>query len=241
MEKENDIAGSAQIAALKLEGRLGYKFKDRALLKTALTHRSYRFEAGLDSDNQRLEFLGDALLGFLLADRVYMGPAQRPEGILTVLRSSVASGVALAAKARELDVGSALLLGRGEANTGGRDRESNLSDTVEALLGAIYIDGGMGAASDVFDRMFAEELSGLEEDPWADNPKGRLQSEAQRRFHVEPVYEVLEESGPRHCSKFRVRVSVGDGLHAEGVGDTKRQAQTFAAAALLAEMDKDAE
>ena len=241
MDKDNDISESARNAAQELEGSLGYNFKDRALLMAALTHRSYRFEAGLDCDNQRLEFLGDALLGFLLADRVYRGYARQHEGILTVLRASIASGVALAAKARKLNIGKALLLGRGEAITGGRDRESNLSDAVESLLGAIYIDGGIAAATTVFDRIFAEELSGLAEDPWADNPKGRLQSESQRRFHREPEYEVVEESGPRHCSRFRVRVSVGEGLSAEGVGDTKRQAQTAAAAALLAEIDKDRE
>lgn len=204
---------------LELQKSLGYKFKDLALLESALTHRSYRFENNTETDNQRLEFLGDSVLGFLLADRVFRGYAEHPEGMLTVLRASVASGVALANKARSLHVGDALLLGNGERMTGGQNRESNLADVFEALLGAIYLDGGIEAVSSVFDALFAEELSDLNEDPWRDNPKGQLQSIAQKDFHVDPVYETLEETGPKHCSRFRVRVSVGEELKAEGRGE----------------------
>lgn len=220
----------------ELEGSLGYRFQNPALLEMALTHRSYRFENEVRSDNQRLEFLGDAVLGFLLADRVFRGYAEHPEGMLTVLRASIASGVALAAKARALRIGEALRLGRGEETTGGRERESSLADAIEAVFGAVYLDGGIEAVSHVFDRLFADEIGGLSGDPWMDNPKGLLQSIVQKEHHVEPVYETLEETGPKHCSQFKVRVTVGEGLSAEGLGGTKRAAQSDAAEALLKKM-----
>ncbi len=222
---------------LELQKSLGYEFKSSDLLESALTHRSYRFENNTETDNQRLEFLGDSVLGFLLADRVFRGYVEHPEGMLTVLRASVASGVALACKARSLHLGDALLLGNGERTTGGQNRESNLADMFEALLGAIYLDGGIEAVSNVFDNLFAEELSALKDDPWSDNPKGHLQSIAQKDYQVDPVYETLEETGPKHCSRFRVRVSVGEALKAEGTGGTKRAAQSVAATALLKEME----
>ena len=237
MTMPKDIIDPARIPASDLEQSLGYIFKNPALLETAITHRSYRFETEARIDNQRLEFLGDAVLGFLLADRVYRGYAEHPEGMLTVLRASIASGVALAAKARTLRIGEALLLGHGEIMTGGHDRESNLADALESVLGAIYLDGGIEAVSDVFDRLFSEELSHLTgEDPWIDNPKGHLQSIAQKDYHLDPVYETLAETGPKHCTQFQVRVSLGDSLSAEGIGGTKRAAQSTAAEALLKKM-----
>ena len=227
-------------AAAALERALGHAFRDPALLRAALTHPSHRFEASGDVDNQRLEFLGDAVLGFLLADRIFRGPDEHPEGMLTVLRASVASGAALAAKARTLALGPALLLGRGEALTGGRDRDSDLADAFEAVLGAVYVDGGIAAVSDVFDRLFAADLEHLGRDPWIDNPKGRLQSLAQKTFRVDPVYVTLSETGPMHSRVFAVRVTVGEERSAEGRGPTKRAAQAAAAAALLRHLDETA-
>lgn len=233
-----NITDDSRMDPSELEASLGYRFKDPALLVTALTHRSYRFEQESQADNQRLEFLGDAVLGFLLADRVFRDYAEHPEGMLTVLRASIASGVALAAKARALRIGEALLLGHGEEITGGRERESNLADAIEAVFGAVYLDGGIDAVSGVLDRLFADEIGGLGGDPWLDNPKGLLQSIVQKEHHVEPVYETLEETGPKHCSQFKVRVSVGEGLSAEGLGGTKRAAQSAAAAELLKKMEE---
>ena len=234
----NEIRWTAAVA--DLEQALGYAFRDPALLRDALTHPSYRFENAVEADNQRLEFLGDAVLGFLLADRIFRGPEEHPEGMLTVLRASVASGAALAAKARTLALGPALLLGRGEALTGGRDRDSDLADAFEAVLGAVYVDGGIAAVSDVFDRLFAADLEHLGRDPWIDNPKGRLQSLAQKTFRVDPVYVTLSETGPMHSRVFAVRVTVGEERSAEGRGPTKRAAQAAAAAALLRHLDETA-
>jgi len=232
-----DIQDDSRDGPSDLEVSLGYRFRDPALLETALTHRSHRFENESGSDNQRLEFLGDAVLGFLLADRVFRGYAEHPEGMLTVLRASIASGVALAAKARTLRIGEALLLGHGEQITGGRERESNLTDALEAVFGAVYLDGGIEAVSGVFDRLFADEIGGLGGDPWMDNPKGRLQSIAQKVHHREPVYETLEETGPKHCARFKVRATLAEGLSAEGSGGTKRTAQSAAAEALLKKIE----
>jgi len=220
-----------------LEDALGYSFRDVSLLALALTHRSYSNEHELPADNQRLEFLGDAVLGFLLADRVFRGYATHPEGMLTILRASIASGAALAEKARQLGLGAVLRLGNGERITGGADRDSNLTDALEAVLGAVYLDGELSAVSDVFDRLFAEDLAALQDDPWRDNPKGELQSIAQREYHVQPTYTIIQEAGPEHQKRFRSCVTVGEMLQAEGSGMTKRAAQAAAAAALLKQME----
>lgn len=225
-----------QAAVAALETKLGYTFHDTALITEALTHPSYHFEQGLDYDNQRLEFLGDAVLGFYLADRIYRMRQDHPEGMLTILRASIASGAALAARARGLGLGAALLLGRGEAMTGGRDRESDLSDAMEAVLGALYLDGGIAAVSGVLDRLLAEEIAHLGRDPWMDNPKGKLQSITQKRYRIDPVYTLIEERGPKHEREFEVLVEVGDIGKAQGVGGTKRAAQAAAAAALLRQL-----
>lgn len=217
-----------------LEDTLGYHFENEALLETALTHPSYRNETGAPADNQRLEFLGDALIGFLLADRVFRHHTTKPEGMLTVLRASVVNGSALAAKAAKIGIGTSLLLGQGEKTTGGRQRESNLADAFESIMGAVYLDGGFDAASRVFDRLFADEINSLGDDPWMQNPKGRLQYEAHKLFNAEPEYETISSAGPQHRPQFNVRVSVGDALSADGAGSTKQLAQTAAAVALLA-------
>lgn len=223
-------------ATTALEHALGYRFRDPVKLELALTHRSYANEHALPVDNQRLEFLGDAVLGFLLADRVFCGYATHPEGMLTILRASIASGAALAKKGRQLGLGAILRLGNGEQATGGADRDSNLTDALEAVLGAVYLDGGMPAIREVFDRIFGEDLAALQDDPWRDNPKGELQSIAQRDYQVQPTYTIIQETGPVHQKQFRSCVSINDVLQAEGAGVTKRAAEVAAAAALLKQM-----
>lgn len=218
-----------------LEDVLGYRFRDPVRLETALTHRSFRFEnreAGVD--NERLEFLGDAVLGFLLADLVYERYEEHPEGVLTILRSRIVSTSALASVARDIGLGAHLRLGRGEVAGGGRERESMLADAMEALLAALYLDAGIRKAAKVFQKLFASRLDALTEDVWEDNPKGRLQQLAQRDFHAAPVYRTLAEEGPHHARVFRAEVAVGDDRRAEGEGNSKQSAQVAAARALLA-------
>ncbi len=214
----------------------GHAFADPALLETALTHPSFARENPGAADNQRLEFLGDAVLGFLLADLVFRGGADKPEGELTRRRASVASGAALSAKARAIGLGTSLRLGRGEAKTGGADRASNLEDAMEAVFGAVYLDGGLGAARAALERLFASELSALPSvGEWSDNPRGELQALAQARFGAQPEYGTVSASGPAHAPTFEATVRVGDEA-ATGRGPSKHAAQAAAAAALLARL-----
>ena len=214
----------------------GHAFADPALLAAALTHPSFAEENPGAADNQRLEFLGDAVLGFLLADLVFRGETKRPEGELTRRRAAVASGAALAAKGREIGLGAALRLGRGEAKTGGADRASNLEDAMEALFGAVYLDGGLDAARAALERLFARELAALPSlGEWSDNPRGELQALAQARFGVQPDYGPVSVSGPAHEPVFEAVVRAG-GEEATGRGPSKHAAQAAAAAALLARL-----
>ena len=137
-----------------LESRLGYSFKDRTLLRMALTHRSFRFEtAGVEEDNQRLEFLGDAVLGCIAAAHVYGSLDEGDEGTMTRLRSQVTSGRALARIAKRLELSDELMVGVGEERSGGRKRSSALADALEAVIGAAYLDGGLRAAEKIFDEI----------------------------------------------------------------------------------------
>lgn len=219
----------------ELEKALGHHFRDEALLLQALTHPSWRAENEGGEDNQRLEFLGDAVLGMLTAEYVYDLRAGDDEGVLTALRSQVASGKTLAELGRRLGLGKWLRLGRGEELSGGRDRSSSLADAFEALLGAVYLDGGVKPARAVFERQCAPRLGTLSRrrDVWAGNPKGKLQDLAQKTYGRTPVYTLRKTVGPAHDRVFRVEVAVNETLHALGEGASKRKAQAAAAAALL--------
>jgi ribonuclease-3 len=217
-----------------LERRLGYKFRDRSLLERALTHRSYRFEnRAVDSDNQRLEFLGDAVLGLEVAACLFRMYADRQEGELTSLRSRVTSGKALARIAGELGLGDFLRMGRGEERNGGRERPSALEDALEAVIGAAWLDGGVRASRKIFHKIFEPQIMALGGDVWADNPKGRLQELAQARWHESPVYIIIEQSGPAHDVVFMVEVRLPDGRRARRSGSSKQKAEIAAARAML--------
>jgi ribonuclease-3 len=221
-----------------LERALGHRFRDRSLLETALTHPSFRFEhPEAAQDNQRLEFLGDAVIGLFTADYVCRLAAAGDEGRLTVLRSRAISDRALAAVAHDLDLGRYLRVGRGEEQTGGRRRHRNLADAVEAVLGAAWLDGGSRAVRRVFARTIAPRLTAVDDgDPWAGNPKGRLQAVAQRHFQTTPSYRVLAETGPAHAPAYRVEVALSDAWTAAGEGPSKRAAECAAAEALLSRL-----
>lgn len=221
-----------------LEDAFGYRFRNSGLLEMALIHRSHRFENLAEQrDNQRLEFLGDAVLGFLAAEFVYRSHEEQDEGKLTAFRSQTTSGRALARVAREIDLGDQLLMGRGEVKTGGRDRDSNLADAVESILGAAYLDGGLKAARRVFQMLIVPQLEALSGDVWAGNPKGKLQDVAQRLFRLSPVYTVIKERGPAHARSFEVEVRIQDKHRAVGTGSNKRTAQAAAARKLLAVLE----
>jgi ribonuclease-3 len=210
-----------------LEKRIGYRFRKKALLETALTHPSYRYEhADTEADNQRLEFLGDSVLGFLAADALMREKPEADEGELTQLKVSLTSGSTLARVAAELELGEFLQLGRGESSDGGANRESNLEDALESLLGAIWLDGGLKASRKFFEKHIFPMLGKTE--PVLVNPKGALQEYAQREGLGLPKYTVLEESGPDHDRVFKVQVCISTyGFTAEG--RSRREAEKCAA------------
>jgi ribonuclease-3 len=224
--------------ASTLENRLGYVFRAPEGLRQALTHPSRRHEMALAGqiveDNQRLEFLGDAALGLLAANALYRSFPACPEGELTRLRSGLTSTQALAAVARELGLGETVLLGKGEDSSGGRTRESNLADTLEAVLGAAWLDGGWPALHTIFERVFAPRLEELAAVGAEGNPKGALQEIAQRDHGRPPDYVTVEESGPAHARHFVVEVRVEGVPCGRGEGPSKRAAEHAAARAALA-------
>ena len=221
---------------------LRYAFRDPALREAALTTRAYRGEHPADApaDNQRLEFLGDAVLELLSSRHLFDRFPDAREGALTVMRVRVTDETALAGIARRIGLGAALRIGAGEELQGARDNASILSDAIEALLGAIYLDGGLAAAAAAFDRTFAPELASLDGFDaaapvrWAGNPKGHLQKIAATRFHAVPVYTTLSRQGPDHAPVFTVEVRLGDNHRATGEGPSRQKAESAAAEALLA-------
>lgn len=222
----------AFLAALQLAIR--HEFADVSLVERALTHASFRNErrdASLQ-DNERLEFLGDAVLELVVSDLLYREYPDLPEGRLTQLRSKVVNARTLSSLARNLLVGALLRLGVGEERTGGRRRRSLLADAFEALLGAVYLDGGFEAAFCVIERLFQGRLGGLDRDTPID-AKSRLQEWAQESYRTTPEYEIVGVSGPDHASVFEAEVVVGDVVRARGTGRSKKEAQRRAAEAAM--------
>ncbi len=213
----------------ELAARLGREFGDPALLVRALTHRSFSGD-----NNERLEFLGDALIGSFVADALFTARPRASEGDLSRWRSSLVRERSLAAIARRLTLGEHLRLGEGELKSGGWRRDSVLADAVEALVGAVYLDGGFDAAQKTCRLLFAADLADLPDAETLKDPKTRLQEWLQGRSRPLPVYEVLEESGPAHRRYFLVRASLTDEERAsDASGSSRRVAEQQAAAALL--------
>jgi len=215
----------------KLEKSLGYSFRKKSLLITALLHRSLRFErGGAVEDNQRLEFLGDAALTLISGEYLYKNFPNLQEGDMTMLRSRLASGKALAGIGQNIQLGDWLQMGRGELKSGGHQRPSNIADALEAVIGAAYLDGGLPAVMRIFKKLFLSLLEGIESaDEFEDNPKGRLQEVVQRKWHSNPHYRVMRQVGPAHKRVFYVNVTVNDTTLGSGHGFSKREAEQNAA------------
>ncbi len=211
---------------------IGYAFRDPSLFENALTHRS----AG-SVNNERLEFLGDAILGFVIADELYRQFDSANEGQLSRLRAEVVKGEALAALARELDLGLYLTLGTGELRSGGQGRNSILADAMEAILAAIYLDGGYEAARRVIRNLFRGRLKKLSLDSQKKDPKTRLQEYLQAHKHPLPEYAVADVAGEQHDQQFLVQCTVaGLQLACEGHGSSRRRAEQDAAERMLAKL-----
>lgn len=217
-----------------LESRLGYKFRNSLLLAEAMTHPSLAYESQRPHfDNQRLEFLGDAVLQLILTEDLYRMFPDFPEGRLTKLRSQLVSRRALARFALTIDLGSYVLLGKGEEATGGRRRMSTLADGFEALIGAVYLDIGYTGARDLVLRLFQSEIEALAGSPEERNPKGELQECLQAIHPQAPSYRVLGESGPDHRKVFHAEVSWRGMVLATGKGKSKKEAEARAAGEAL--------
>ncbi len=217
-----------------IEKKLGYKFRDEGILKTALTHSSYANETSVES-NERLEFLGDAVLGFIVARVLYDLFPEAAEGKLSKMRSAIVSRMNFAHFAKELKIDKQILLGRGEEITGGRKRQSNLAGAFEAVIGAVYIDGGYRKVYTIVSRLLKDCLNGKEE--IFKDYKTRLQEIAQRQFKKVPKYKVVLEEGPPHDKCFHVEVKLGRRTIGKGIGSNKKQAEQAAAKEGLEEVE----
>jgi len=216
----------------RLEKAVRHRFRDRALAIAALTHPSYRNEKGQEQqdDNQRLEFLGDAVIGLMAAEHLFEHGDEMKEGDMTKFRSAITNRGGLARVGLEWDLGTLLRMGRGEAATGGAGKESNLADAVEAVIGAVYLDGGHKAAQKLFLRHFAPRLATrLEQSPDIDNPKGALQEWTQREKQNPPEYRIVAEEGPAHDRVYIAAVYWEGRELARGRGASKRAAEADAA------------
>jgi ribonuclease-3 len=221
-----------------LESRLGYRFHDEALCETALTHSSWLNEATAPgrTDNERLEFLGDAVLALVVSDLLMRRFPTRSEGELTRVRAALVSESGLSRVAGALDLGAWIFLGRGEERTGGRTRPSILANTLEALMGAVYIDGGPTAAGAVAERLFGEALDDADRHARLDF-KSRLQERAQALLQVAPVYAVVAAQGPDHDKRFEISLTLAGREYGRAIGKSKKEAEQTAAAMALSALD----
>ncbi|MBB1471530.1 MULTISPECIES: ribonuclease III [unclassified Luteimonas] len=213
----------------------GHAFRDGGLLAQALTHRS----AGAPH-NERLEFLGDALVGLIVAEALYLRWPKADEGVMTRARAELVRESSLARIARGLDLGARITLGPGEMKSGGHRRDSILSDALEALVGAIYLDAGFDACRSAVLPWFEPALAGLAAGRIGKDPKTRLQEWLQGRQRPLPVYDLLSEAGDEHAKVFHVRCTlVEPALSASGEGSSRRAAEQAAAGAVLAQLEAD--
>jgi ribonuclease-3 len=208
-----------------LEAATGYRFKDPGLLKLALSHKSFASESGSGADNERLEFLGDSVLAAVVAHALYAEYPNEPEGILSKKKSQLVSRPTLAAWGEELGLGGRLYLGIGEETTGGRTRQSLLANAVEALIGAMYLDGGYEAAEKFVRTWCARRIGSLAET----DHKSRLQEILQKRHKAPPTYETTSAAGPDHDKTFSVLVRIGARELGKGTGKNKKEAEQSAA------------
>lgn len=221
-----------------LEERLGHRFNDADLLDLALRHRSWCAENGGVESNERLEFLGDSVLGLIVTDQLYRRAPSRSEGTLARNRSELVSSAALATVARDLDLGEAILLGKGEIATGGRDKSSILADTLEAVIGSVYLDGGMAAAERVVLGVVGSYLDAIIETDMTTDYKSRLQEIGAARFGEVPLYST-EEEGPEHLKRFSATVVLDGRRRGSGSGPSKKAAEQAAARSALLELTGD--
>jgi len=234
---------SADLALL--EASIDYQFKDKALLARALTHKSYRFERpmpgdGVLGDNEQLEFLGDSILGFVVSEELVAIYPEMPEGGLSKRKAHLVSAQQLYEAANKLELGQYLLLGRGEEMSGGRTKRALLADALEALIAALYVDGGLDTARHfIHDRIIADFLAdGSGDDSKVNDYKSALQEATQRLKLPTPRYAIVKEQGPEHSKTFTVEVRVGKDLSSRADGFSKKSAGQRAAQQALQQLSQ---
>ena len=228
-------ADAARRAALRrLQRRAGIRFRDLALLNLALCHRSHAHETGARGvapvNNEKLEFLGDAVLGLAISDELFATSGQRTEGDLARVKSFVVSEEALFDWATRLDLSSYVLVGRGEELTGGRSKKAILADAMEAIIGAFYLDSGTAAAHEFVLRSLRPEIARVASNTHRQDFKTLLQQLAQKRFRSHPRYRVIKREGPDHDRTFTIAVQLGGRTYGPGSGKNKKAAEQQAAA-----------
>jgi ribonuclease-3 len=211
-----------------LDRALGVAFRDAELRRTALTHRSYAFERGLTVTNERLEFLGDSVLGVVVTDMAFRAHPDMPEGSLAKLRAAIVNMTALADVARSLGLGEVVLLGKGEEQSGGRDKSSILADALEAVFGAVYLDLGLDVARELIERLFRPRMDAYVRGEGDRDYKTILQELASQEIRAMPEYR-LQERGPDHQKEFTATVYLGGEPMGSGVGRSKKEAEQQAA------------
>ena len=217
-----------EVPGSELEDTLGVSFADPELRRLSLTHRSFAFEQGLEATNERLEFLGDSVLGLVVTDMAYAVFPDMPEGQLAKLRAAIVNMQALAEVARSLGLGDAVQLGRGEELSGGRDKASILADALEAVFGAVYLDRGLDVVRGLIDRLFRPRMEAYIRGEGERDHKTILQELASQELRAMPEYR-LEERGPDHEKEFTATVLVAGEPLGTGVGRSKKEAEQRAA------------
>ncbi|NOZ72620.1 MAG: ribonuclease III [Chloroflexi bacterium] len=223
----------------ELETQLGVNFKDKSLLLRALTHRSYINESPfIHADNERLEFLGDAVIDLIVARILYQRFPEQREGVLTPMRARLVRRETLARFAREIHLGDYLLMGKGERESGGAERDATLCATFEALCGALYLDSDLQTVTAFLIPLLEPELRELSAGHWQKDAKSRLQEWSQAEWNITPRYRMITSTGPDHDKKFTVEVTVGDRVRGVGEGNSKQKAAQAAAQAALDHISK---
>jgi len=218
----------------EFQKKIDYKFKDMRILETAFIHRSFLNEnREVNEHNERLEFLGDAVLELIATEFLFRKFPQKPEGEMTTLRSALVRGEQLAEVAREIGAGSLLRFSKGEAKSGGADKPYLLANVFEAILGAVYLDAGYEKTREIVEKFLFPKLEKIIEEGTQTDAKSNFQEFAQAKFSITPQYKIISEIGPDHAKIFRMGVYVGDQLFGVGEGINKQAAEQVAAAEAL--------
>ena len=225
----------------KVEQILSYQFSNREFLERALVHRSHLHSLGTKriESNERLEFLGDSVLGLIVNEYLYKQFPDKEEGDLTKMKSLLVCGASLASVGRSLDLGKYITMSHGEATTGGRERSSILADTVEALLGAVYLDSGISAATAVVFHLILSKVDSFLDENNLTNSKSQLQEILQAKYKTPPHYRLVEATGPDHEREFTIQVSFNKIVLGVGVACNKKDAEQIAAAKALTKLEKN--